>query len=108
MPSSFTAVMKLGLSVGTCGRKNKPECSPVSSSVGSIVTPLACAHAMLLLTSASMTSFVTQMMLPLASFRQFHGSVLMPSPGVPVGGVPVNTFVQLRNSWLYVWFNHGN
>ena len=46
IPNSLTAAMKFGLSVGTCGRKNNPECSPVNSSVGLMVTPLAWAQAM--------------------------------------------------------------
>ena len=59
IPASASAPASRGLSSGICGGARSPLCSPVTSSVGSMGSPLRRANPMLRLISDSMTPPLT-------------------------------------------------
>ena len=54
IPASASAPARCGLSSGSCGGARRPPCSPVTSSVGSIGSPLRRANSTLRVISDSM------------------------------------------------------
>src|SRR5215218_721557 len=74
MPVACSAPARLGLSTVICGRVLRPECSPVTSSAGSIVTPLAVAHAVFWLISSLIAPVVMYWIAPSVLVWQIHGT----------------------------------
>src|SRR3712207_1081124 len=74
MPDWVSAGARLGLSVGICGSLLRPECSPVTTSVASMLTWLFLAQVTLSVICCAISCWVRHWVLPAASLVHCHGT----------------------------------